>query len=327
LIELLVAIAVVSLMIALLLPAVTAAREAARRAQCTNNLRQIGLAMHQYHDQLGSLPPGVKGCCWGTWILFILPYMEQDVLFDAWNFAGDNRYDQTVQQGMFRYGGADNTTVTSSRVETYWCPSDSNNAGPAGPGDVTSQNYVVNFGNTISNQPPFYLYQGRRMPFLGAPFTDMGAPDPDVIAETRHANSAGTVNFSRIADGLSTTMLVSETVAGTGGDRRGFTWWGYAAQFTGLHAPNSPLPDVLQSERYCGKVPPNPPCAGATGGISGEVYLGLGLVNTPRSRHQGGVNVAIADGSVRVIKNSINPFVFQAISSTMGGETLGAHSY
>ena len=93
LVELLVVIAIIALVIAILLPAVPAARETARRTQCTNNLRQIGLAMHEYHDHLGSLPPGVKGCCWGTWLLFILPCIEQESLFNAWNFAGNNRDD------------------------------------------------------------------------------------------------------------------------------------------------------------------------------------------------------------------------------------------
>ena len=124
LIEVLVVIAVLAILVAIVLPAVPAARETARRIQCSNNLRQIGLAMHDYHDQQGSLPPGVKGCCWGTWLLFILPNLEQESLFNAWNFVGDNRYDQSVQGGLFRYAGAANTTVTSSHIETYYCPSD-----------------------------------------------------------------------------------------------------------------------------------------------------------------------------------------------------------
>jgi prepilin-type N-terminal cleavage/methylation domain-containing protein/prepilin-type processing-associated H-X9-DG protein len=327
LIELLVAVAIIAFMIAFLLPAVMTAREAARRAQCTNNLKQIGLAMHEYHDHLGSLPPGAKGCCWGTWILFILPYMEQANLFDSWNFAGNDRYDQTAQNGMFRYGGAANRTVTSSRVYAYCCPSDPNNRSGSEVGGVSSHNYVVNFGNTISSQPPFYLYHGMKVPFLGAPFTDMGAPDPDITSGARDANTAGTVGFSGIADGMGTTMLVSETLVGSGGDRRGFSWWGYAAQFTGLLAPNSASPDVLQSADYCGSVPPNPPCTGATGAIVGDFYLGLGLVNAPRSMHAGGVGVGMADGSVRPIKNSVNIFVFQALSSTVGNEVVTANSY
>ena len=327
LVELLVAMAVISLLVAFLLPAVITAREAARRAQCTNNLKQIGLAMHDYHDQLGTLPPGAKGCCWGTWILFILPSLEQDHLYNAWNFAGNALCDQSVQVGMFRYNGAANSTVTSSRVATYLCPSDFDRSQPFDGTGVTSQNYLVNFGNTISNQPRFYLYCGTKMPFLSAPFTDMGAPDPDITSATQYTQSAGTVNFSGITDGLSNTMLVSETVVGRGGDRRGFSWWGYATQFTALQPPNSSSPDVLQSSRYCGDVPPNPPCAGATGGRTGDVYTGLGLVNTPRSMHSGGVNVGMADGSVRLIKNTTNVSVFRALSSAAGNEVLSTDSY
>jgi prepilin-type processing-associated H-X9-DG protein len=327
LLELLVLIAVIAILAALLLPAVPAAREAARRTQCTNNLKQIGLAMHEYHDQQGSLPPGAKGCCWGTWLLFILPNIEQEGLFNSWNFVGDNRYDQTVQDGMFRYGGAANTTVTTSRLETYYCPTDPSNRSLAGGDGVTSQNYVVNFGNTISNQSPIYLYHGTKLPFLGAPFTDMGAPDANVTMGPRLSNSAGTVNFAGITDGLSGTMLTSEVLVGNGGDLRGYSWWGYAAMFTGLHAPNSSFPDVLLSARYCGSAPPNPPCTGATGSCAGDLYIGLGLVNVPRSRHAGGVNVGMADGSVRFINNSVNAFVFQALSSTMGNEAVSADFY
>ena len=327
LIELLVAIAIIMLLIAISLPALAAAREAARRTQCINNLRQIGLAMHEYHDQHGSLPPGVKGCCWGTWILFILPFMEQENLYNSWNFVGDNRYDQSAQDGQFRYGGAANLTVSATRIETYQCPSDAGNRTGVEPRTVRSQNYVVNFGNTITSQPPFYLYRGARMPFLGAPFTDMGAPNLDVVATSEHGEKPGSVSFSDLSDGMSSTMLVSELIVGRDGDRRGFSWWGYAAQFTALNPPNSSSPDVLISPDDCGDVPPNPPCAGATGERDDDVYMGLGPTNAPRSMHAGGVNAGLADGSIRFLRNAINPQVFQALSSTHGNEIVSADSY
>ena len=90
LIELLVVIAIIAVLIALLLPAVQAAREAARRAQCVNNLKQIALAMHNYESSNGCFPPGEKGCCWGTWQVFILPFVEQSGLFNSWNSYGSN---------------------------------------------------------------------------------------------------------------------------------------------------------------------------------------------------------------------------------------------
>ena len=187
LIELLVVIAIIAVLIALLLPAVQSAREAARRAQCTNNLKQIGLAMHNYPDQQGVLAPGARGCCWGTWLVSVLPYIEQQPLYNAWNSYGNSTYSSNGldPNGVLWYGGAANLTVTKSRVNTYYCPTDPNSQNLPGVAGgwglpVTSQNYVVNFGNTITNQVPYRL-NGVTIPFLGAPFSDMGAPASDLV--------------------------------------------------------------------------------------------------------------------------------------------------
>src|SRR4051794_24149016 len=106
LIELLVVIAIIAVLIALLLPAVQAAREAARRAQCVNNMKQIGIAMHNYHDSVGSLPPGIKGCCYGSWQVYILPWVEQQAMFNAWNNGGTNSPSGTPYDTVLRYSGA-----------------------------------------------------------------------------------------------------------------------------------------------------------------------------------------------------------------------------
>jgi prepilin-type N-terminal cleavage/methylation domain-containing protein/prepilin-type processing-associated H-X9-DG protein len=333
LIELLVVIAIIAVLIALLLPAVQSAREAARRAQCTNNLKQVGLAMHNYHDTQGSLPPGVKGCCWGTWLMFVLPYMEGGNLFNAFNFSGNDRYENIgIQNGQFRYGGSTNTTVTYSRVSSYLCPSDPNSLNlPGGAGwPVTCQNYVVNFGNTITQQSQLYAWNNLKVPFLGAPFSDMGAPDADITAGQQQAAAQPTVNFSGIPDGLSGTLMTSEILVGQGWNLHGFSWWGYAPQFTGLYPPNSSQPDVMQFASYCsGGNPQGVTCVGATGTISsGGLYSGgLGMTNIPRSKHPGGVNAGMCDGSVRFIKNSVNIYIFQALASAKGGEVVSSDSY
>jgi prepilin-type N-terminal cleavage/methylation domain-containing protein/prepilin-type processing-associated H-X9-DG protein len=336
LIELLVVIAIIAVLLALLLPAVQSAREAARRAQCTNNLKQVGLAMHNYHDSQGTLPPGVKGCCWGTWLVFILPYIEGNNTFNAWNFAGNDRYEQppiSNQTGQFRYGGSVNTTVSYRRINSYLCPNNLNL--PGGAWAVTCHNYVANFGNTITNQPPNYAwtYGGKttNLPFLGAPFTDMGAPDSDITTGNQKAASAGTINFAGITDGLSNTLMTSEILVGQGWNLHGFSWWGYAPQFTGLFPPNSPQPDVMQSASYCsGGNPQGVTCLGATGALSsgGNLYTGgQGMNNIPRSKHPGGVNTGMCDGSVRFVKSSVNIFTFQGLSSAKGGEIISTDSY
>ncbi|MGE3819495.1 MAG: DUF1559 domain-containing protein, partial [Isosphaeraceae bacterium] len=158
LIELLVVIAIIGVLVALLLPAVQSAREAARRAECVCHLKQIALAMHNYHDVEGVLPPGKKGCCWGTWLISVLPQLEHQALFNAWNSQGGNApglpsgYDFDL-----RYFGPANRTVTSTRIDTYLCPSDGTNAPISETMNgrtysCTSQNYAVNFGNTSQFQ-------------------------------------------------------------------------------------------------------------------------------------------------------------------------------
>ncbi len=311
LIELLVVMAVIGVLVALLLPAVQSAREAARRANCINNLKQIALAFHSYESSSTVLPPGKKGCCWGTWLVYTLPYLDQTPLYNAWNAMGNNTPGWPAPYDTdFRYFGAANVTVTSTRLLAYLCPSDLTNAplsttlGGA-TFACTSQNYAVNFGNTIAAQTE---YQGT--PFLGAPFSDIGSPLAD-HNQPAHA----CVPLSAITDGLSNTLLLSEVIVGQGLDLRGFSWWGDAAAFEALHPPNTSFPDVLFSAYYCNNQSPNPPCMGATTAIPDNY--------SARSRHPGGVNAALCDGSIRFVKNSISISVWRKMSTTRGNEVLG----
>ncbi len=315
LIELLVVIALIGVLLALLLPALQSAREAARRAQCAGNLKQIALAMHQYHSVHSVLPPGKKGCCWGTWLVYALPQIEQTALFNAWNCCGINS--PGVPRGYdldLRYFGAANVTVTSTRLYAYLCPSDSTNAPISAAINgvtyaCTSQNYAANFGNTTVWQAE---YQGIR--FGGAPFVDIGSPLGDYDQPAR-----ATVGFCAIVDGLSHTLLLSEVVVGQGQDLRGFSWWGDAATFETYATPNSSFPDVLFSPIYCINQVPNPPCTVATTALP-EMYAA-------RSRHPGGVNVSLADGSVRFTKNSIDVRVWRAMSTVAGCEIVAEDGY
>jgi prepilin-type N-terminal cleavage/methylation domain-containing protein/prepilin-type processing-associated H-X9-DG protein len=310
LIELLVVIAIIAVLIALLLPAVQAAREAARRAQCVNNLKQIGLAVMNYESTNAVLPPGCKAQVWGTWAIFILPYIEQGQMYNAWNSYGDWTTTAYGSSTALRYSGAANTTVTTSRVSSYTCPSDTKSAPLDG---IPSYDYAANYGNTsittvsaTTSTAPSATYNGYT--YCGSPFTDM-LIQPVTIAS--------------ITDGMSNTMFHSECIEGqdsaTGAyDLRGFIHWWEAAFFESSLAPNSTQPDQMQSSGYCvAGYLGNPPCVGSATN---------NYVHAARSRHPGGVNALMGDGSVRFVKNTISMVTWQGISTTKGGEVVSSDS-
>ncbi|AGA31585.1 DUF1559 domain-containing protein [Singulisphaera acidiphila] len=320
LIELLVVIAIIAVLIALLLPAVQAAREAARRTQCVNNLKQFGIAMHNYHDSLGSFPIGVTGfrspTGYGnlgttannrrTWAWLILPYLEQGTAYGAINFNLGFNAPNHCQD-----------TVLRMLPAMYVCPSDPNGGiFDVGSYPVKKVNYVVNWGSThydqdrVSSTNP---YVGPASPlavaFGGAPFSidrSFGVRD--------------------ITDGSSNTLLMSEVRVGVPDytnnkqDRRGAVFnddWN-GAMFNGYTPPNSPRPDQAKGACLYDNVQfkNNPPCDG-----NAPTY------NAPRSFHSGGVNALFADGSVKFIKNTVSPPTWWALASSRGGEVLSADSY
>jgi prepilin-type N-terminal cleavage/methylation domain-containing protein/prepilin-type processing-associated H-X9-DG protein len=334
LIELLVVIAIIAVLIALLLPAVQSAREAARRAQCINNLKQVGIAMHNYHSAMSTLPPGGLAVVDGTWQLFILPFMEQGTLYNAYNMSGTYELpDGTKNTDQeFRYGGVAQVTVTSSRISSLTCPSDSTNTqgyASALPGyNVSFHNYVANFGSfgyyqQLTTSPNGTFFSNPYPPgnWTGAPFSDS---EPSF-----YPTMLKTYTFASITDGLSNTLMNSECIQGhsyNGGyDLRGFTWWGEAATFSGWLGPNSQLPDVEESTGYCPAIYPamaplNPPCTAPYTATMGTVYAA-------RSRHPGGVNALNCDGSVRFVKNSISLYTWQSLCSSQGGEVISSDAY
>jgi prepilin-type N-terminal cleavage/methylation domain-containing protein/prepilin-type processing-associated H-X9-DG protein len=331
LIELLVVIAIIAVLIALLLPAVQSAREAARRSQCVNNMKQVGLAMMNYESTNGSLPPGQKQCCYGTWTVFILPYIEQSAGFNAYNFVGgaDN------PQSNFLYSGKGNATAATYRVSSYACPSDATNSGEL---SIPNYNIVVNWGNTVFGQYdlPLNCATGNcTSTFLGAPFSDIypcnpkSASDHSSCATGNTYGQYGTVRLAAVTDGTSNTMMASELIQGLDKvqssvmDLRGFTLWGYSTGFTTNLTPNTQAPDLVANS-YCQSLyMTNPPCTQAPYGVPGNMSTYLAA----RSRHPGGVNAVFLDGSVKFIKNSINVFTWRALSTTQGGEVVSADSY
>ena len=291
LVELLVVIAIIGILIALLLPAVQAAREAARRSQCTNNLRQVGVAMHLHHDVHSKLPVAVNNdwAIYGTWQAYLLPFIEQAQLGEL--------YDFTV--GYF--SPPNTVNVTTKRIATLSCPSDKISSGFD---EITSHNYAANFGNTAVDYNPGAGYDTRQLQTLngvefgGAPFGQNEA-----------------FEFRHISDGTSNTLLAAEVVQGVHGDLRGFSWWGHGAIFVGWIGPNSASPDVIYNAGHCNNTMPNPPCIGP-GTATNPVMMGA------RSRHPGGVNVAMCDASVRFTSDAVLLDVWRSMTTSQGEEPV-----
>src|SRR6266446_5960741 len=127
LVELLVVIAIIGVLVSLLLPAVQAARESSRRGRCSNNLRQIGLATHNYEDVWKTMPPGNYHGVFGSWVLHTLPFMEQVALQQRYVNSGGIA---SFRNGGIRYGSAENLPVTTTQVQSFVCTSDTESAQP-----------------------------------------------------------------------------------------------------------------------------------------------------------------------------------------------------
>ena len=291
LIELLVVIAIIAILIGLLLPAVQKVREAAARMSCSNNLKQLGIAHHSYHDAHGHLMPvmGPSGCCWGTWMILVMPYIEQDNVFRLYQNWGGN--DSTGP----RYSAAPNTTnVTSRRFKIMTCPSDSERSPFGG---LTNHNYSVNTGTggtyrTIPNGAPAGFVPEAGM-FDGG-------------------NRTRRIKLTDVSDGLTNTLMLAEVIQGEGSDLRGFQWWGDAAGFSTFAPPNTSTPDQIYASFFCNNQPArNLPCTG-TGGA----------VFYSRSRHSNGVNVTLGDASVRFITSSISPLTWLRMGSISDGQVI-----
>jgi prepilin-type N-terminal cleavage/methylation domain-containing protein/prepilin-type processing-associated H-X9-DG protein len=315
LIELLVVIAIIGVLIALLLPAVQAAREAARRVQCTNNLKQLGLALHSYQDQFGSFPtttirfkgdPTCIACGYGAMYTFrtlMLPQIEQTPLYNAINFSypyspfglGDSR----------RYPL--NTTVAATLVSVFTCPSDrmgvSGTVGYGASGTdivIPDANYMASAGTKIA--------PGNTWDPPAGPST--AAADDGAMYEFR------AVRLKEILDGTSNTLLLGEFGRGPQGIGLGdwFAGWDVVVQrlsSVGINrAYTAPFP--FADRMTAGG---NPPLQGP------QSSLGFG------SYHPGGANFAFADGSVRFLKETTDLRVLSALGTRAGGEVVSASDY
>jgi prepilin-type N-terminal cleavage/methylation domain-containing protein/prepilin-type processing-associated H-X9-DG protein len=333
LIELLVVISIIAVLIALLLPAVQSAREAARRIQCTNNMKQLGLAVHQYESSNGVLPPqqivGYRGTTltfksqWGV-TSRLAPFLELGPLYNAINYS-------------LKTSAPDNATVVATSIKTLICPSEVNprpytSTNAAG---VTSTYAISDYGWCAGD---WYTYGG-----------------PGAVSNCGAFATNRSKTFAAITDGLSQTLFASEVKA---------YQTAYhncpAAVPAGLARPSAPAPaDVLAvvqgAASICGK-----PVAGHTKWCHGDTFndafttalppntlsrsgmspLDSDLVSvdeddggptysavTSRSYHPGGVNALFGDGSVRFIKDSIAWPTWRGLGTVGGGEVISADAY
>jgi prepilin-type N-terminal cleavage/methylation domain-containing protein/prepilin-type processing-associated H-X9-DG protein len=318
LIELLVVIAIIAVLIALLLPAVQAAREAARRAQCVNNLKQLGIAMHNYSDTNGTLPIGRTGLGFSypygdnrrTWSFAIMSFIEMTALANSINFSLSFYYPQ-------------NTTAIKTGVSAFDCPSDPNSSTIEEPTTAyprAKADYMVNWGN-------MHFYQDQLPGTMPNPWTwtnsPFGAPLNVMTFLGAPFQANKSIGLQAITDGTSNTLMLSEVVVGTNNgtnsDHRGDIYNDdyNCTMFMAVTPPNSRVPDQHGATTYC-QYPNglNPPCNASTP-----------VFNAARSFHNGGVNAGLCDGSVKFMKNTINVATWRALSTTQGAEVISADAY
>jgi len=309
LVELLVVIAIIAILIALLLPAVQAAREAARRVQCTNNMKQLGLALHNYHTAHRTFPPGFINT-WGPWVhngpsnpymLHLFPFLDAGNQYELIDF------DLSWKQGLWP------DEATGTIIPALFCPSDNFGVKVLPRGGIRQ----------CCPSEPQMAKSNYLVFFSGYAFSQMIDDDDPSIRAAFGKNRGAKIRD--ILDGTSNTMLFAEYLTGTKTDDRGL-FYTVQAGFSFLNTrltPNNAGDDILIPGGCFeeGDQPPvtdlpgdNLPCRTTTNVLSSSA--------TSRSRHPGGVHILLADGSVPFVGDTIDLRVWRALATIAGGETI-----
>jgi prepilin-type N-terminal cleavage/methylation domain-containing protein/prepilin-type processing-associated H-X9-DG protein len=335
LIELLVVIAIIAVLIAMLLPAVQSAREAARRIQCVNNMKQLGLATHNYESSFGGLPPQQVLLFSGTTVSWksswgatsrVAPFVEQAALFNSINYT-------------LKTSAADNSTVVGMTVKTLICPSEVNpqpytstsSTGTVSTYGVSNYGWCegdwYTFGGTTSTTPNRAAF-GPNMSRTFASFSDglsqslLGAEVKTYQQAYHDCPSAVPANLAFPTASPAPSMVLATivgAVAQCGAAVPGHTHWvngnSFYDGFTTALPPNtrSPAGTPTVDTDLCSEDEDD----------GGPTYSAV----TSRSYHPGGVNALFGDGSVRFIKNSINWQTWRGLGSVAGGEVLSGDAY
>ncbi|MHC5537116.1 DUF1559 domain-containing protein [Singulisphaera rosea] len=335
LIELLVVIAIIAVLIALLLPAVQAAREAARRAQCVNNLKQIGLALHNYASTNDALPPPKirSGSCTSAYVsgsntngtilnttafTMILGYVEQTALLNSYNFSQTSSNDAwgggSGPTGVAVLAGSAwvNTTVVGSLVSAYWCPSDQ---------VPTVENYAT------TSTGPYSLENARRGNYgtTTGQYTEYNCitpTTPTLPADRAMFFTDASTSFRDVTDGLSNTAMIGEK------DHMTINWcadfWYFGPYWgSGGHTSTHLVVWPPTSTSAPASVP-NAAWGNRDGTQNCERYSKGSYAWVMSSLHPGGVNLCMGDGSVRFIKNTINPYTWYSLQTIQSGEIISA---